>query len=99
LKVPDTETPERTLGFVSHILRSVPIELRVVVGRARLTVGELAELELDAVVPLDQRIDQAVELVVGDRVVATGELIEQDGAQAGHLAVRITHVIDAVDAT
>lgn len=79
-------------------LRGVPIELRVSVGHARPTLAELLTLERDTVLPLDKRIDEAVEVMVGDRIVARGELVELDGDQAGQLAVRLTDVVDPGDA-
>ena len=46
----------------------------------------------DAVLPLDRRVDDPVELYVGDRLIARGELQELDGEQAGQLAVRLIEV-------
>ena len=46
----------------------------------------------DAVLTLDRRVDDPVELYVGDRLIARGELQELDGDQAGLLAVRLTEV-------
>ena len=75
-------------------LRSVPVEVRVCVGHARPTVAELLELRQDAVLPLDRRIEDPVELYVGDRLIARGELEELEGDQSGLLAVRLTEVAD-----
>lgn len=79
-------------------LRGVPIEMRICVGRANPTLAELLELDRDAVLPLDTGIDDAVEIMIGDRVVAVGELIEQEEGQAGQLAVRLTEIVDLGDA-
>ncbi|SNX69910.1 flagellar motor switch protein FliN/FliY [Cereibacter ovatus] len=70
----------------------VPIEISISVGRARPQVRELLRLQRDAVLPLDRRVDDPVELYVGDRLIARGELTELDGEQAGQLAVRLTEV-------
>ncbi|MCU9849480.1 FliM/FliN family flagellar motor switch protein [Defluviimonas sp. WL0024] len=72
----------------------VPIEITISVGRARPLVRELLRLKRDAVLPLDRKIDDPVELYVGDRLIARGELTELDGDQAGQLAVRLTEVAD-----
>lgn len=66
----------------------VPIEITVSVGKARPQVRELLRLGRDAVLTLDRRVDDPVELYVGDRLIARGELQEQDG----QLAVRLTEV-------
>jgi len=75
-----------------HPLRQVPIEVTVAVGRARPLVRDLLGLGENAVLRLDRRIDDPVELYIGDRLIARGELIELDGPEAGQLGVRLTEV-------
>ncbi len=70
----------------------VPIEITISVGRARPRVQELLRLGKDTVLPLDRRVDDPVELYVGDRLIARGELTEMEGDKAGQLAVRLTEV-------
>ena len=70
----------------------VPIEVTISVGRARPLVRDLLRLSKDAVLQLDRRVDDPVELYVGDRLIARGELTELDGDNAGQLAVRLTEV-------
>ena len=70
----------------------VPIEVTISVGRARPMVRDLLRLSKDAVLQLDRRVDDPVELYVGDRLIARGELTELEGENAGQLAVRLTEV-------
>jgi len=77
-----------------HPLNRVPIEITVSVGRARPMVRDLLSLENEAVLVLDKRIEDPVELYVGDRLIARGELQELDGDNAGQLAVRLTEVAE-----
>ncbi|HLQ17374.1 MAG TPA: FliM/FliN family flagellar motor switch protein [Tabrizicola sp.] len=70
----------------------VPIEVTISVGRARPLVRDLLRLTKDAVLQLDRRVDDPVELYVGDRLIARGELTELEGENAGQLAVRLTEV-------
>lgn len=70
----------------------VPIEITISVGRARPVVRDLLRLTRDSVLPLDRRVDDPVELYVGDRLIARGELTELEGEQSGQLAVRLTDV-------
>ena len=70
----------------------VPIEITISVGRARPKVRDLLKLERDAVLALDRRVDDPVELWVGDRLIARGALEEMEGENAGRLAVRLTEV-------
>lgn len=78
----------------SHAFSQVPVEIIVSVGHARPRISELLELERNAVLPLDKRVDDPVELFVGDRLIARGQLIEQTGAQEGQLAVRLTEITE-----
>ena len=75
-------------------LGQVPIEILVSVGRARPVVRELLRLRRDSVLTLDRRIDDPVELYIGDRLIARGQLEELEGDKAGFLAVRLTDVDD-----
>ena len=70
----------------------VPIEITISVGKARPLVRDLLRLGRDAVLTLDRKVDDPVELYVGDRLIARGELQELEGDQAGQLAVRLTEV-------
>lgn len=82
----------------SGILNQVPIELAISVGRARPTVRELVKLRRDSVLVLDRRVDDPVELFIGNKLVARGRLQELEGDQAGYLGVRLVEIIDLRDA-
>lgn len=71
----------------------LPIDVVVTVGRARPLLSELVSLRRDSVLALDAKIDDPVELLVGDRVIARGELQEIDPS-TGRLGVRLTEVVD-----
>ena len=75
-----------------HPFDQVPIEITVSVGKARPHVRDLLRLRRDAVLALDRRIEDPVELYIGDRLIARGELQELEGELAGQLAVRLTEV-------
>jgi flagellar motor switch protein FliN len=80
--------PRRSASFLG-----VPIEVTISVGKARPLVSELVELRRDSVLTLDSKIDDPVELYIGDRLIARGELQEiEDGS--GRLGVRLTEVAD-----
>lgn len=91
---PVTETDEdrRDQSPENKLRRSifdVPVALTVAIGRKKVKVSDLLDLKENSVVPLDAKIDDAIELIVEGRVVARGELIES--GEAG-LAVRITEI-------
>lgn len=71
---------------------NVPIEVTISVGKARPLIGELLELGKNDVLPLDRKVEDPVELYVGDRLIARGELEEMEGPQKGLLVVRLTEI-------
>ncbi len=81
------ENPDKT-----HPLNNIPIEVSVTVGKARPLVRDLLKLGENAILPLDSKIEDPVELYIGDRLIARGELQEADGVEPGQLAVRLTEV-------
>lgn len=82
----------RAAASPDNPLHSIPIEISVTVGKARPLVRELLTLEENAVLPLDKRVEDPVELFVGDKLIARGELQEVEGGEPGQLAVRLTEV-------
>ena len=76
---------------------ALPIDIVVAVGRARPLLTELVSLRRDSVLPLDSKIDDPVELIVGERVIARGELQEIE-PETGRLGVRLTEVADPREA-
>lgn len=76
------------------LFSSVPIEITISVGKARPLIRDLLTLGQDAVLPLDTRVDDPVELFVGDQLIARGELEELDGENEGQLAVRLTEIVE-----
>ena len=73
---------------------SVPIEVTVSVGRAKPMIRDLVMLGQNAVLELDRKVDDPVELFVGDKLIARGTLEEAKDNETGALCVRITEVVD-----
>lgn len=83
-----------TVGTSQNPLLSIPVEIIVSVGTARPMVKDLLSLGRDSIVSLDRRIDDPVDLYIGDKLIARGELT--DTAENGDevLSVRITEVVN-----
>lgn len=71
----------------------VPVEVVVSVGRARPMIGSLMGMKRDTLIPLDSRMEDPVEIYVGDRVIARGELQELP-EEDGRLGVRLTEIVE-----
>ncbi len=66
------------------ILR-IPVVVQAILGTASMPVANLMKLGRGAIVPLDHRIGEAVDIVVNGRVVARGEVVvlEEDNSRFG----------------
>ncbi|MEM7497601.1 MAG: FliM/FliN family flagellar motor switch protein [Pseudomonadota bacterium] len=90
--------PEENLAESAYrrAIFSVPIDVVVAVGQAQPVIGELLAMRRDTVLPLSARVDDPVQIMVGDRIIARGEL-EELGDDGGRLGVRLTEVVDVSD--
>ena len=75
----------------------VPIEITISVGHAHPKIKDLMALTKDTVLPLDRRIEDPVELYIGDKLIARGELEELEGENSGQIGVRLTEVANSTD--
>ncbi len=53
----------------------VPVQVSAVLGRAHMEVGELLRLGPGAVLELDRKVGEAIDIYVNDRLVARGEVV------------------------
>ncbi len=72
------------------LLRELPVEVVCELGRVTLSGRELLELRPGAVIPVGRPLAGPVDLTVGGRVVARGELVDVEG----EIGVRVTQVND-----
>jgi flagellar motor switch protein FliN/FliY len=72
------------------VLAGVEVEIMLRFGHRRLPLREITTFSSGAVVELDESVAEPVEVVVGDRVVARGEIVSVDGCYG----VRITETSD-----
>lgn len=61
-------------------LAEVPVLVEAVLGGCSLTVDELLALRAGSVIEVDRRVGEPIDLVVGGRLLARGELVLIDGA-------------------
>ncbi len=69
----------------------VPVKVSAVLGRARMEVNELLKLGPGAVLELDRKVGEAIDIYVNDRLVARGEVVLVDEK----LGVTITEIVKA----
>lgn len=69
-------------------LHHVKATLQASVGNLSLSIGELMALKEHQVLPLHQKIEEPVELLIEGKPVARGQLVAVDG----QFAIRITEL-------
>jgi len=76
---------------LDSILR-IPVLIQVVLGSATMPVASLMKLGRGAIVPLDHRVGEPVDVVVNGRVIARGEVVvvEDDNSRFG---VSLTEIV------
>jgi len=79
-----TEISDRNLD----LLMDVPLNVKLRFGQRKLPLREVLDLNDGAVVELDQEIEDPAELILGDKVIARGEVVIVDG----NYGLRITEV-------
>ncbi|CAI9119828.1 flagellar motor switch protein FliN [Brytella acorum] len=62
---------------------SVPITVSAVLGRANMQVSQLLKLGRGAVVELDRRIGESIDILVNNRLIARGEIVMLDESKLG----------------
>jgi flagellar motor switch protein FliN len=84
-------------GPVSHIASEleavfdVPVQVSAVLGRARMDIGNLLKLGPGAVLELDRKVGEAIDIYVNNRLVARGEVVLVEEK----LGVTMTEIIKA----
>jgi flagellar motor switch protein FliN len=75
---------------------SIPVTVQVVLGSTSLPVSGLMKLARGAVVSLDQRVGDPVDVVVNGTVVARGEIVVVDDASQ-RFGVSLLEVVASAD--
>ena len=92
-KVPDDAAgPVRNLDMVMRI----PVTMKIVLGSATMPVSNLMKLGRGAIIPLDRRVSEPVDVVVNGRVVARGEVVVVDEATS-RFGIKLTEMVGPSD--
>jgi flagellar motor switch protein FliN/FliY len=83
-----TASSQRDLDAVYDI----PVQVSAVLGRATMQVSQLLKLGRGAVVELDRKLGEAVDIYVNNRLVARGEVVMVDDNRLG---VTMTEIVKA----
>jgi len=91
---PDGPAAPRANGMSRDLeaVYDVPVQVSAVLGRATMQVSQLLKLGRGAVVELDRKLGEAVDIYVNNRLVARGEVVM---GEDNRLGVTMTEIIKA----
>lgn len=87
---PLAEPPAPPVDKNIELLLDVELEVALRFGQRQLMLKEILELQNGAVVELEQQIQEPVELLVGGKVIAHGEVVIVDG----NYGLRVTQILN-----
>ena len=96
-----SELPDQAAGLEGGALRGardleavydIPVTVSAVLGKATMQVSQLLKLGRGAVVELDRKLGEAIDIYVNNRLVARGEVVMVDDSRLG---VTMTEIVKA----
>lgn len=85
--------PDRGILRTARDLEAVydiPVTVSAVLGKATMQVNQLLKLGRGAVVELDRKLGEAIDIYVNNRLVARGEVVMVDDSRLG---VTMTEIV------
>lgn len=73
-----------------ELLKDVPLTVTAELGRAKMMVKDILKLGVGSVVELEKEAGEPVDILVNNKLIAKGEVVEVDG----NFGVRITEVVN-----
>jgi len=84
------DTPDKPRGGQDlEAVYDIPVRVSAVLGKSSMQVNELLKLGRGAVVELDRKVGEAIDIYVNDRLVARGEVVVVDD----RLGITMTEII------
>ncbi len=84
------ETAEGTSAKDLEAVYDISVTVSAVLGKATMQVSQLLKLGRGAVVELDRRLGEAIDIYVNNRLIARGEVVMVDNTRLG---VTMTEIV------
>jgi len=85
-----SESGEKSADDLEAVF-DVPVRISAVLGRTKMPVSQLLELDAGSVVELDRQVGEAIDIYVNSRLVARGEIVLVEDK----LGITMTEIIKA----
>lgn len=70
----------------------IPVKVSAVLGRTKISINQLMKLNKGAIIELDKKVGEAVDIYVNDKLVAKGEVVVVDD----RLGVTMSEIVKSV---
>ncbi|MEM8838522.1 MAG: flagellar motor switch protein FliN [Pseudomonadota bacterium] len=67
----------------------VPVKVSAVLGRSRMKVADLMKLDSGAIIELDRKVGESIDIFVNNRLIARGEVVLVDN----QLGITMTELV------
>ncbi|MFT9206849.1 flagellar motor switch protein FliN [Acetobacter orientalis] len=74
----------------------IPVKITAIIGTATMPVNQLLKLGRGAVVELDRKLGEAVDIYANNRLIARGEVVVVDD---NHIGVTMTEILSSSPAS
>ena len=81
--------PGESMANDVNAIYDIPVQISAVLGRSNMKVSQLLKLGRGAVVELDRKVGEAIDIYVNNRLVARGEVVVVED----RLGVTMTEIV------
>lgn len=89
VKFPEFGEESRGERIEQKFLRDIPVQAKVELGEASLSLKEMLEIEEGSIIELNRLAGEPLDIKVGGQLIAQGEVVAIDD----YYGVRITNVV------
>ena len=87
----ETITAPQVENLSLETVYDIPVQITVILGRTSMQVNQLLKLGRGAVIELDKKVGEPIDIYVNDRLVARGEVVVVEE----RIGVTMTEIIKA----
>lgn len=89
--VEDFDIPTSTSDL--EAVYNIPVKVSAILGKANMTVSQLMKLNKGAIIELDRKVGEAIDIYVNNNLVARGEVVVVDDK----LGITMTEIVKAAN--
>lgn len=88
----EQDAKANTASEQMEAMYEIPVKITAIIGTATMPVNQLLKLGRGAVVELDRKLGEAVDIYANNRLIARGEVVVVDD---NHIGVTMTEILSS----